>query len=375
MNSIIEALLIGPTLMVALLIFANFQQVNLKASRWLSVFVLLIFIVQIGVLSEDTHAFVDNSPILELIYLANYMIAPVFYLSTIYYIEPDYKWRRRDNLHFLFVGLMMFLTILSFFLPADQSDTPNQKEMLAKTVLLFNSIFCLQVLSYCFAAFYSIIKYQKNLPIYVSNIQYTNLHWLKKIVICVLLVAVLWLADGLFKISAGSVIFDYTSTILYFIGVYYIAHHALQQKELFPFRSEEKQQLETIIAESELSIKKKLLSDEQLAEHVQLLKQLMDAEKPYVDYEVSLIRLAQQFKTSPHLLSYIINTGFRENFFQFINRYRVEEARKMILDPKMNRLNLIGIAYESGFKSKTVFNTNFKKKNYRPNPLRVQEKK
>ncbi|MFZ0597901.1 MAG: helix-turn-helix domain-containing protein, partial [Flavobacterium sp.] len=45
----------------------------------------------------------------------------------------------------------------------------------------------------------------------------------------------------------------------------------------------------------------------------------------------------------------------------FINRYRIEEAKKMIQDPNMEHLSLMGIAFEVGFNSKTVFNTTFKK--------------
>ena len=64
---------------------------------------------------------------------------------------------------------------------------------------------------------------------------------------------------------------------------------------------------------------------------------------------------------TPHQLSYIINNGFDENFYQFINRFRIEEAKKLILNPNMNHLSLLGIGFEVGFNSKSVFNTTFKK--------------
>jgi len=363
MNPTIEALFIGPTLIVSLLIFANFGKVNVKANRWFGIFVLCIFVIQLGVLYDKTNTPAKNSSVNDVINLTNYIIAPVFYFSIIYYVEFNRKWRWRDNLHFLFGGLMLLLTILSFFVPRSPLKTLDEKNMEAETVFIFNVIFSLQVLIYCLVAYYKIAKYQKNLLIYSSNTYKINLRWLKKIVVCVVLIAVLWLVDGVFQISEDSFVFDYASTLLYFIGICYIAYHALQQKEIFLFNTEEKQQLDAIIeeAEREVETKKKLISDEKLAEHVQGLKKMMDAQKPHLDYEISLIRLAEQFKTSPHQLSYIINTGFGENFFQFINRYRVDEAKWMILDPKMNHLSLVGICYEAGFNSKTVFNTTFKK--------------
>ncbi|MGY4539506.1 AraC-like DNA-binding protein [Mucilaginibacter sp. UYNi724] len=363
MNSTIEALFTGPTLIVALLIFANFNKVNIKANRWLGVFVLLIFFIQLGVLYDKTHITGENSPVIDVINLANYIIAPVFYFSIVYYVEPSRRWRRLDNLHFLFGGVMLLLTIIAFIVPVNPVITPNEKELEAKVILVFNAIFSLQVLAYCFVSYYRITKYQKNLLIYASNTYQINLHWLIKIVICVVLIAVFWLVDVIFQISENSLLFDYSSTLMYFIGVCYIAYNTLLQKEIFLFNTEEKQQLDAIIdeAENESEIKKKLITDKKLAEYVQALKQLMDTEKPHLDDEISLILLATQFKTSPHLLSYIINSGFQENFFQFINRHRVDEAKRMILDPKMNHLSLVGIAYEAGFNSKTVFNTTFKK--------------
>ncbi|MEO6285706.1 MAG: AraC family transcriptional regulator [Dyadobacter sp.] len=307
--------------------------------------------------------FDQNSSIDAFINLASYIIAPVFYLSIVYYVEPNRKWRKRDNLHFLFVVLMLLLTILSFIVPPSSAETAVEKKVEAAVILIFTAAFCLQVFTYCLFAFHKITRYQQNLLTYASNTERISLQWLKKNVVCVILIAVLWLADAVFKISEGSLVFDYTSTLLYFIGIYYIAYYGLQQKEIFPFNTIEKLQLDTIIdqAQKEAEGKKKLVTDEKLADYVQMLGQLMNVEKPYLDFEISLIRLASQFDTSPHLLSYIINNGFGENFFQFINRYRVEEAKRLILDPKMNHLNLVGIAYEAGFNSKTVFNTTFKK--------------
>jgi len=64
---------------------------------------------------------------------------------------------------------------------------------------------------------------------------------------------------------------------------------------------------------------------------------------------------------SVHDLSYLLNEGFGKNFFQFINSYRVAEAKRLMLSEKNRHLNLLGIAYSAGFNSKTTFNTAFKR--------------
>lgn len=363
MNKVIEALFIGPTVLVAFLIFANLHKVNTRASRWFGTFILLVFIIELqGLLyNGDT-----NTHVLDVLSLANYVIAPVFYFSIVYYVTPARKWKPGDILHFLFGILLLLLTVLTFIVPADAVKAQEEEPQLsAKILLVFSIVFCLQVLPYCVVAYYKISKYQKHLLLYASSTEKVNLNWLKKVVVCVSVIAVLWLADGLFNISDMSMVWDVLSTIAYFTGICYIAYYSLKQKEVFPFNAEEKSAINTVINEveatKETGTKKKLVTDEKLANHILALKNLMETEKPYLDGEISLISLAEQLNMSPHQLSYIINTGFEENFFQFINRYRIEEAKLMILDPKCSHLSLIGIAFEVGFNSKTVFNTTFKK--------------
>lgn len=61
------------------------------------------------------------------------------------------------------------------------------------------------------------------------------------------------------------------------------------------------------------------------------------------------------------LLPFVLIGSFGENFYEFINRYRVEASKKLLTDAKFQHLNMVGIAFEAGFNSKTAFNTAFKK--------------
>jgi AraC-like DNA-binding protein len=71
--------------------------------------------------------------------------------------------------------------------------------------------------------------------------------------------------------------------------------------------------------------------------------------------------LAKEMVISTHDLSYLLNECFGASFFQFVNTYRVEEAKQLMLSEKYKHLNILGIAYNAGFNSKTTFNTAFKK--------------
>jgi AraC-like DNA-binding protein len=87
----------------------------------------------------------------------------------------------------------------------------------------------------------------------------------------------------------------------------------------------------------------------------------MQSEKPFLDNELNLLKLAAHMQITIHTLSYVINEGYGENFAQYVNRYRVEEAKKLLDDPQVAHLSILGIAFDAGFNSKTVFNTTFKK--------------
>ncbi len=92
----------------------------------------------------------------------------------------------------------------------------------------------------------------------------------------------------------------------------------------------------------------------------QLLK-LIKEEKPFLDPDLSAVKLAESLGISKKHLSQVINQQFHLNFKNFINKYRVEEAKKKLLDPREQQFVIFKIALDVGFNSKSVFNEAFKK--------------
>ena len=90
------------------------------------------------------------------------------------------------------------------------------------------------------------------------------------------------------------------------------------------------------------------------------LKEAVAANRLYEDPELTLAALAVKLSIPPHDLSRIINAGLEKNFNDFINEFRVRDIVRKIQDPAYDRITLLGIAYESGFNSKTSFNRVFK---------------
>ncbi len=105
---------------------------------------------------------------------------------------------------------------------------------------------------------------------------------------------------------------------------------------------------------------KSRLDDDTARVIIATILKYVDDKKPYKDPDVTLAGLADKMDLTPHLLSQLLNDRLNKNFNNFINSYRVDEVKAMLENPA-NRDKLLAIAYDAGFRSKTTFNTIFKK--------------
>ena len=91
----------------------------------------------------------------------------------------------------------------------------------------------------------------------------------------------------------------------------------------------------------------------------QLLK-YMEEKKPYLDVDLSIHDMSDELEIPRHYLTQVINGMLGKNFYTFINEYRIKEVKKLLVDEDYAKFTLTSIAYESGFNSKSSFNSVFK---------------
>jgi AraC-like DNA-binding protein len=266
----------------------------------------------------------------------------------VYYSNPRFKIQKEISWHLLHSAAYLLLLWLFYTIKSDDLT-------LSYTLII---IMLCQSAAYIVSAYFKISKHQKNVLLFSSNTG-GDLSWLKRIIIGIALI--------LFVVIVHSIFFTFESLSLWVnafitVIVFDIAYHSIKQKEIFPFSEAAKEDILALEEEAESEEqKKKIVSDEELILLRNQLDQFMNKEKPYLDPELNLVKLAGLFDTTPHRLSYVINSGFDKNFFNFINQYRVSEAKLLLANPKMEQFSLLGIAYEAGFSSKTSFNNAFKK--------------
>jgi len=91
------------------------------------------------------------------------------------------------------------------------------------------------------------------------------------------------------------------------------------------------------------------------------LKRLMDEEKKYLIPDLTLGETAKILNTNTTYLSKVINEQGEMNFNNYINKYRIEEAKALLDSGKQDYLTFEGIGKSCGFISRSSFNKAFKK--------------
>lgn len=107
--------------------------------------------------------------------------------------------------------------------------------------------------------------------------------------------------------------------------------------------------------------RKSSLTDGEAMKIIRQLTVMMEQDKPFLEPELTLPELSGRLSVSPNHLSQVINGELKRTFFDFVNEYRVGEARRLLTAPEYGHLSILGIAMEAGFNSKNAFYSAFKK--------------
>jgi AraC-like DNA-binding protein len=142
---------------------------------------------------------------------------------------------------------------------------------------------------------------------------------------------------------------DLINFLAFFIFYNYIFFKALIQPTIFSGVEEESRQKTPYLSKS---VEKQYLNR---------LSQYMESEKPYLDPNITLINLSRKVLIPHRSLSEIINNTLGQNYYDFINTYRIKESQRLLSDTATQRKTILEILYEVGFNTKSSFNQAFKK--------------
>ena len=117
---------------------------------------------------------------------------------------------------------------------------------------------------------------------------------------------------------------------------------------------------QALLNHSSAPYKNSSLNGQQAAVLLERIIKVMEAERPYLDQELTLARLSACTDLPAHTISQVLNAALGKSFYAFINEYRYKEVRKRLVARENQHLTILAIAFESGFNNKNTFNKVFK---------------
>ena len=321
--------------------------------------------------AEFRHIAIEWSPNLFYVFGFGYWLeGPLLLWYTRSLIYKNYRLRLKDIIYLLpfilYVGYQLI-----FYYSLDVSDKKiiqeeydlNLAPQIMNYVTLFREAFRVALGVLCLI---EIKRYTQHIHTNFSDIDKIDLTWLKILVTGFLVIrtwAVIVAAMIILSISFGiktdfetmGLLGNYTTFLLVSVLIFFGLGHSSVFEGLEQRQNNEP---EPVKDEQEPENQK----DKIRPELIDQVSRHMETEKPYLTPALTLEKLAGQLRIQPRLLSNIINRHFDCNFFEFINSYRVEEAKRMLADNNHADKTMLDIMLDVGFNSKATFNTLFKKK-------------
>lgn len=231
-----------------------------------------------------------------------------------------------------------------------------------------------QMVTYFFLARNALAGYRRLIHHMFSETSSINLNWVRWLIngYIILLFIMVGLYILILKHPAQFGLIILINTALVTPYLYAVTFKGMSQPTLWQIRrAEGKQSIEKdmveveapepVIAQHETKYQKDIFNPEKIDDIAARVTALMQEEKLYLNSELTLQDLADKLNVPAYLVTYAINGGLKKNFYDLVNGYRVEEAKRLLLDPKGRNSKILAVGLDAGFNSKTTFNTVFKK--------------
>ncbi|HEX8072708.1 MAG TPA: helix-turn-helix domain-containing protein [Pyrinomonadaceae bacterium] len=330
---------------------------NRTANRLLAAFAAVIA-VSIGGVSLSKTPYIWALPHLRMVHQPFYFLgAPLLFLYVKTLLSRASRFKRRDLLHFIPFGLCV-VYLLPFYLQSGAAK-PGSYAVYngVQWFRLKSGLLLLQFIIYLGLIVLMLVRRSRAAAGRDSAAERGALFQARFLLATFL---ALWVL-GVLHFAASLLSRAYFSTpetdLIVPLGitafVYALAYVGLRKPEALTGASESPPPAR--------KYEKSNLTPERSERYVEKLLRFMETEKPYTDSALTLQKLAAQLSIPERHLSRIINERLKRNFADFVNSYRVEEAKRRLVDLSQRHYSVLAIAEEVGFNSKSSFNLVFKK--------------
>ena len=291
-----------------------------------------------------------------------FLIGPVFYLYSKYLLQENFKIRLSYLLMliplclaywrmwgWIFLDLGVKAEILKGIKPWEKPQITFSNFIEFGALIVHTAVYVLLVVK-------SMSLYKQELVNLSSdNRVLLNYNWMRNVTIGLLVyVCGFFITMGLLAyFQQYTIIIDKLWLFILTMLILSVGYFAIRQPEYFHYTSDDNFHLQ--------KIRQPLLPQEQSREFYEKVLQYLQSEKPYLNPNLKAADVAKALNIPVYHLSYIINNQSPYNFFDLINKHRVDEVIKILNSTEGKKLKLLSIAFDAGFNSKASFNRAFKK--------------
>ncbi|MDW3190980.1 MAG: AraC family transcriptional regulator [Cytophagales bacterium] len=326
------------------------QQVNLLLASILFCF-LCLFLAYATLTAEVTTL---SIPVMAFALTTPFALGPLLN----FYVDNIYRQQKPVRRSFLLHLLPFFLSILLFSVPITTINWMNDQvtlENFPSYAIFIPVLGILSVIGYLRLLYQKLKRYRSEVKDNYASLETKDLAWLQLWLRGIMIFILLDITLSLLSIMAEELNQLIFLNITYLFGlVVYIGYSGIQQTPVFisvsgPITSETKKKITTPYqpgaAKSPLE---------------QQLINLFEEEKIYLNDSLSLNDVASALEASPKKITELLNAEMNTNFYALVNQFRVEDFKRKLASSEVHHKTFLGLAYESGFKSKATFNRAFK---------------
>ena len=353
-----------------------------KPHKWLSLFVFLcsIYLLPWMLGFAGWYSLQPYRDIMFYIpFQQLFFIGPVIYFYTQSLLNPSFTFKKKDWMHlipaftYLAYRFLIFMTDKVIF--QEYYFYANGKDKNLDTWYQMAGV--ISMLFYFFLSLRYYTIYKKIIFQTTSFADSLLFSWIKNYLIAFLLMQLLWLLFFLMFPDWGSFkekwwYYLSFSLLIYYIG---ITGYTNNIKALIPFKISSIENKSVYLVENiskeiestdiiEIEYKKKDTTDNtnpQLEDWKAKIINIIEVEHLYKNPTLTLMSIATLLDTNQTMISKMINQGFKMNFNDFINNYRIEAVKQLLRKGEHKKQTLLGISIDCVFNSKTTFNRCFKK--------------
>lgn len=253
---------------------------------------------------------------------------------------------------YIFFIFHIGLSILRFFLKLNDNI---YLKLIQKLYFIEEYFSCSFTLIVIYIIYKKIKAYENINTFYDSKKVIIETKWLKHILLFGILICIIWVSMILYNNINSLPLFSNINRYFLWISnsilIYYLGYLGIYYNGIFKQRSE--------IRKTNRALNKELIPKNK--KRIEKIKNDIFKDKIFLNSNLTLYLIAEKYNLNESYLSQVFNKNSDTNFPSYINKLRIEEAKRLLVDETFKNYDIVSIALESGFNSKYVFYTAFKK--------------